>query len=429
MIKNFLKDKKSIYFLCDKSGTARNMERFKKKIFEYYNEPIIASDDIEEIFSYIAKKIKEKIVLVFDEFSYLIEKDDSIPSIFQVICDELFKDKNILLILCGSSISMMEHGILSSKSPLYGRKTAHIKLVPIRFKYFNDFFPKNNIEENIEFYAVLDSIPFYLEKFSDEKSIFDNVGEQIFDKMGNLYEEIDFLLREELREPDVYKTILSAIASGKTQVVDIANKSNIKVQDMDKYLKVLIRLGIIKKEHPVTRVKSKKSLYFIDDNFFNFCFIFSEPYKSSLEIGEIGNVENKLESNFSAYVGRKFEKLVKNEIIRRTKIIEIEKVGRWWGHYRNEIGERKEIEIDITALDEKTKEILFAECKWQSRVNALKVVKELSEKTKYVDWFNDSRKESYAVFAKSFSKRIKEFEGKKVYCYDLKDMGRELKKH
>jgi len=427
LIKNFLKDKSHLYFLCDKSGTERNAERFKKKAAEYLNEPIIETNDFEEIFSYFAKKISKRTIVVFDEFSYLIEKDDAIPSVFQVICDEFLKNSKVMLVLCGSSISMMEKGVLSHKSPLYGRKTGHIKVAPINFRYFSDFFPSNSIEKNIEFYAILDGVPFYMEKFSDKKSVFENVLEQILDKRGGLYEEIDFLLREELREPDVYKTIIAAIASGKTKVVDIANKSNIKVQDIDKYLKVLIRLGIVKKEILVTEIKTKKSLYSIDDNFFNFSFIFAEPYKSDMEIGEINNIKNKLDIGFSSYVGRKFEKLIRDDILKMMGIMQIEKIGRWWGNLR-ENGIKKSIEIDIVALNEEKKEILFGECKWKDKVNALSVVNELSEKAKHVDWNLTARGESYAIFAKSFSKRINEFEGRRVHCFDLHDIELALKR-
>jgi len=426
LIKNFLKDKKAIYFLCDKSGTVRNIERFKKKIAEYLNEPIIASNDIEEVFSYFVKKIDERVILVFDEFSYLLEKDDAIPSIFQVICDELLKGKNIFLILCGSSISMMESGVLSSKSPLYGRKTGHIKLFPVRFKYFKDFFPDNPIEKNIEFYSILEGVPFYLEKFSDKKSVFDNVKEQILDKRGGLYEEVEFLLREELREPDVYKTILAAIASGKTKVVDIANKSGIKVQDINKYLKVLIRLGIIKKEKVITEKKDKRSLYLIDDNFFNFYFSFAEPYKSDLEIGELKNIKNKFERDFSTYVGRRFEKLIREEIVRKAELIEIERIGRWWGKIPNAPKGENECEIDIVALNEKNKEIIFGECKWEEKVNANSILNALIKKADCVDWNKGKRKEFYAVFAKSFSNKVDEFDGKNVHCFDLEDIGKIL---
>ena len=246
---------------------------------------------------------------MFDEFSYLVEKDDAVPSQFQVVVDNILNKTNVFLILCGSSISMMEKGVLSQKSALYGRKTAHIKLEEIPFYSFYDFFPSNNIEKNIEYYAVLGGVPFYMERFSDRKNTFYNINEQILDKTGHLYEEIDFLLKEELREPDVYKGILTAIASGHTKVVEIANRSGIKVHDIDKYLKVLIRLGIIKREIPVTKVKSKKTTYSIDDNFFSFVFVFFEPFKSDLEIGVTNNAGKKLKIDFNTFLGKDLKNL------------------------------------------------------------------------------------------------------------------------
>lgn len=66
-------------------------------------------------------------------------------------------------------------------------------------------------------------------------------------------------------------------------------------------------------------------------------------------------------------------------------------VEKWW---------RKDKEIDIVALNDLTKEILFVECKWQSKVNAEEIFREL---------------------AKSFKRKINEYEGRKVYCIDLEE--------
>ena len=104
-----------------------------------------------------------------------------------------------------------------------------------------------------------------------------------------------------------------------------------------------------------------------------------------------------------------------------------EKYRKYIGHIRKN-KERKTFDIDILAINDKTKELLACECKWQSRVNAEKIAKELEEKVRYVDWHNKERKESFAVFAKSFSKRIRSYEGKRVYCYDLKDLEKILRK-
>ncbi|CAG0973080.1 MAG: ATP-binding protein [Candidatus Methanoperedens sp.] len=415
LIKNFVSNKPHIYMLCNKAGTPSNILKFKKEIAKFVQEPEIASENIEEIFSYLVKKVNQKVIVVLDEFSFLVEKDDSIPSLFQGVIDEVLKNKNIMLILCGSSISMME-SLLGIKNPLYGRKTGHMKIDFLKFRYLKEFFPGNTLEENIKIYAILGGVPFYLEKFKADKSALENSLVEILSKKGRLYEEVDFLLKEEMREPDIYKSILSAIAQGNAKVVDIADTTGIKASDMDRYLKVLMILGIIKKDMPVTETKSKKTLYLIDDNFFDFYSLFFEPYRSDIELGEMKNVEENLNKKFNAYIGRKFENLVRKELIRKVSPFPISKLGKWWGFYRKN-DERIELEIDIVALNEDMNQILFSECKWQDNVNSQKILEELKEKTKYVKWHNDNRQEHYSIFAKSFSKRTKQ-----ALCIDLKDI-------
>ena len=63
--------------------------------------------------------------------------------------------------------------------------------------------------------------------------------------------------------------------------------------------------------------------------------------------------------------------------------------------------------------------------KWADSVNALQVLHELEHKSKHVALGNS--KVAFAVFAKSFSKRVKEFEGRKAYCFDLRDLAIALK--
>jgi hypothetical protein len=423
LIKQFITDKPHLYFLCDKGGIERNMHRFKRKIAEHLNEPPLETDQLEDLLSYLTKKIHNtRLVLVFDEFSYLVEKDTTVPSLFQLVVDEILKDTNIFLILCGSNISMMEKGVLSAKSALYGRKTAHVKVDSLPFTSFHDFFPSNSLEKNIEFYATLGAVPFYLEKFTDRKTTFDNIREHLFDKKGKLYEEIDFLLKEELREPDVYKNILTALASGQTKVVEIANTAGIKVHDIDKYLKVLIRLGIIKKENPIDTVKSKKTTYNINNNFFSFSFLFSEPYKSNLEIGETQYAEEKLQQNFPSYVGRRFESLVRDELLKKLHIFTAQKTGRWWSHYRDmKTNTRKEVEIDIVALNTSTEQILFGECKWKNNVDGTQVLRDLQLKTHYFEWLRKHQnwEKHYLVIAKSFQKKTS---AENVHYVDIKDM-------
>jgi len=238
---------------------------------------------------------------------------------------------------------------------------------------------------------------------------------EILSKKGRLYEEVDFLLKEEMREPDIYKSILSAIAQGNAKVVDIANKTGIKASDMDRYLKVLMILGIVKKDMPVTETKSKKTLYLIDDNFFDFYSLFFEPYRSDIELGEMKNVEENLNKKFNAYIGRKFENLVRKELLRKVSPFPISKLGKWWGFYRKN-DERIELEIDIVALNEDMNKILFSECKWQDNVNSQKIFEELKEKQNTSNGIMITGRNTILSCKKLFKRT------KQALCIDLKDM-------
>src|SRR3989344_2075537 len=426
LVKQFIKDKKNIYFLADKRGTEFNINRFKDKISEFLDEPRVELDTFEAVFSYLLKKIgDQRLIICIDEFSYLIEKDDSIPSVFQLIIDEILNKSNIMLILLGSSVSLMENGVLSSKSPLYGRRTGQFKIEPLSFSNILEFFPNRELSENVLLYSVFGGIPFYLNKI-DNGAALDNIKSLILKKGEILYEEIDFLLKEELREPSTYKSILEEIASGCSKIGEISNKAKVETRDIDKYLKVLINLGYVEKEiSPTEKEKSKKTIYRIKDNFFKFWFKFCSPKLSELEIGREGEVFSFIKNNLNSFVGIIFEEICK-EFLGKNRIFEYKKVGRWWGYKRID-NKREEIEIDICAVNDKTKEILFGECKWKDNVNVESIMKDLREKIEYVEWNNEKRKESYAIFAKSFSKKVGEFEGKKIYCFDLKDIEKRLK--
>ena len=419
LIKKFIEDKPHVYFLCDKRGTKDNIKRFKKMISKFLNEPEILTNDLEEIFNYFVRKIGNKrIVIVFDEFPYLIEEDPSIPSVFQRAIDNVLVKSKVYLILCGSSMSMMERGVLSRKSPLYGRKTGHLKLNRMPFSSYFEFFPKNSFEKNLLFFSITGGVPFYMEKFSEKKSVYENVKDEIALRSGSLFEEPEFLLREEFREPETYKKIIEAIAFGKNRIVEISNYTGIPSNQLSRYINPLIDLGIIEKEGLITKKKTKKTLYFVKDNFINFYFRFIEPFKSDLEIDELKNFKRYFDNNFNQFVGMSFERLVREEIIKKI-FPNFSKFGRWWGHYRKN-NERKEIEIDIVGLNEN--KILFGECKWKSNVNPKEICRELEMKSKYIKWRNKSRKEIIVIFAKSFSKKVKEFNGRKVYCFDMRDL-------
>jgi AAA+ ATPase superfamily predicted ATPase len=141
LIQQFSKNKKALYLLADKRGTQLNLERFAQKAAEHFNEIPPRVNNFYDFSKYLFQHINtEKLIIAIDEFSYLIERDDTIPSVFQVVWDEYLKNSNVMLILCGSSISMMVEGALTQKSPLYGRRTGQWKLESLKSFQIQEFY-------------------------------------------------------------------------------------------------------------------------------------------------------------------------------------------------------------------------------------------------------------------------------------------------
>lgn len=415
LIKKFSQDKDLIYFLADKRGTLVNTERFATVASEHFGDIPPRVKNFDDVFKYIVSRT-EQTVIVIDEFSYLVEKDSSIPSVFQLIWDEIVKH-GIMLILLGSSISMMEKGVLSYKSPLYGRRTGQWKVTPLPFKEVTKFH-EVSVDKAVEVYAVFGGIPMYLNYFSPEKDIFSNIEEKVFQKGSVLNEEVEFLLREDLSDYSSYLSILEAIAHGRTRLVEIADYSKIQAKDLPKYLNNLIKLEIVKKEHPITeKIKTKKTVYKISDNFFRFYFKFVHPYKSDLEIGKFDRVNSVLRNNFNSFLGDAFEDISREFILEsyRKDILpfEISKIGKWW--QRNE-------EVDIVTLDEKEKEVGFFECKWSAlnEKEANKIIEKLKNKATLVNWCKDDREDHYGLIAKSIDGK-ENLKDKGYFVFDLKD--------
>ena len=404
-----------IYYLATEKN---NISKFKSEVEK--SIPIIkhAKEDWEAIFNFLKDK-----TIIIDEFPNILREDRAALSEFQKIVDTILTPTRTKLILLGSSISMMKSKILSYKSPLYGRSTSILELKPLKFAQIRKFFENAEIEELVKIYGFAGGVPFYLQRI-DKLPFFSWLKEEIEKPDSFLRYEVDILLRMEFEDYYTYKEILEAIALGKTKLNEIREYVKVK-GEITKYLKNLIRVGFVKREAPITKKRrSKKGRYYINDNFLRFWFRFIYPNLSSIE-ERIFDI-NLIKSDYPRYLGAVFEEICKEflvEMIRRKKMPYFNKIGKEWGS----IPEKKEaFEIDIVALNERTKEILFSECKWKDKVNALKIAKELADKTEYVQWHNERRKEKFAIFAKSFSRKIEEYEGRKVYCFDLRDLERVL---
>jgi AAA+ ATPase superfamily predicted ATPase len=408
IIKQFCKNKLHFYYLADKSNPQLQLQKIVGMVAEKLGERTPLITDWEELFKYLSEKSEKRFIFVIDEFPYLIKAYPPITSLFQKGWDEHFKETKMFLILCGSSVAMMKRKVLSYQSPLYGRRTGQLNLEPLSFKDSIKFFPSTELKQQINLFAIAGRIPFYLTELDEKKDVTANVKDNVARKDKILLEEPEFLLREELREPSTYSKILEMIAQGAGKLNDISTQTGVEVYKLGKYLNVLMELDYIERITPVTitKAKSKISLYRIKDVFFRFWYRFIFPLKSEIEIGNLNRLSDNLNRDFSEHVGKIFEEIGSEAV--RTMYPNLARVGKWWGHYRNEEGNRNEVEIDICGINEQTKEILFGECKWQNEVNARKILGQLKDKAKRVEWNNLQRKEYYVIFARSFKEKIEE---------------------
>jgi AAA+ ATPase superfamily predicted ATPase len=408
LIKQFCKDKNSIYLLADKRGTLLNLETFAEKAADHFGDVTPLVENFYDLSKYLVRQIAdEKYIIVIDEFSYLIERDDTIPSVFQVIWDEYLISKDIMLILCGSSVSMMVECTLTQKSPLYGRRTGQWMLEPLKAYHVPRFHEQIDVKKSIEFYSILGGVPLYILEFEPEKSVFKNIDEHILAKGEFLHEEVETLLKGELKEYYLYISIFEAIAKGRTRLVEISDYSKIQQKDLPKYVGTLMKLELIGKEYPVTeKIRSKKTRYYIKDNFFRFYFRYVHPNRTEIESGNADKVLKSIEKDFHMFVGAEFENIVKDQFKSRGVGVKLpfsfNRIGRQWGKIKGAPKGQNTYEIDIVAVNDDTGDIAFIECKWKnlSERDALDIFKDLKSKSGFVLWNNEVQMKYCCLVAK-----------------------------
>ena len=206
---------------------------------------------------------KERIILTIDEYQYVARSSKSLASILQFLIDK-YKDKSkLMLILCGSSMSYMEDHVLAYIAPLYGRRTAQMKLARFDFEETCHYFKNFSDENKALVYGVVGGMPQYLLQIDDNLSVEENIKNTFLNPVSFLYEEPINLLKQEVREPAIYTVVIAAIATGASRMSKISGKVGEDTNVCSMYLKNLINLGIVQKETPYGAKASQKSVYSI----------------------------------------------------------------------------------------------------------------------------------------------------------------------
>ena len=396
LIKQFIKSKTAFYFLATKEVESQSMKRFAGVIARTTGNSVLQKAAFSD----------------WLEFPYFEKVNDSFPSILQNAWDEILKDSNVMLILCGSLISMMKKHALSYESPLYGRRTAQMRIAPLPFTtvYENQ---KLSFEEAAEQYSITGGVPKYMEFFSDGQPLYEQIKENVLSKNGFLYEEPNFLLTDEVQVPTNYFSIIKVIADGNHKLGTIAGILGLETSALTPYLKTLSELGFIEKQVPVTEKnaeKTRKGLYFISDNFLRFWFRYVYPYKGELELDNTQISLDELDKDFKEkFVAFAYEDICK-EIFARLcsdKAIDFtpSKIGSYWLNDKS-----GNTQIDVMAVDTVNKRLFAGECKYHNQPIDADVYFELVKKVDNSSEIKSAFKGYtviYGVFSKSgFTSRM-----------------------
>ena len=401
LIQEFCSDKKTIFYVAieqtDEAALARFSETVLKSIPTESSKFLNTFNSWEHAFEYIAEIAKiERIILVLDELPYMAASNNSFLSLLQATIDHMFLDTQLFVILCGSSMSFMENQVLGYESPIYGRRTEQYRIEALPYYEALKFFDHWDPIDALYAYGVAGGIPMYLERLAVHKDFKTGVIKELLSTQGYLFEEPNNLIKQEMREPAIYNTIIETIGKGETKQSNISSKSKISPNALDYYLKNLLNIGIIEKILPFGSKNNKQTLYKLSDNLFKFWFKY---IPDNLSLIEMRNSEYLFDGiilpEMGTYFGFVFEDICKQYLykIKHQNNIPFTNISSWWGSNPDtKIPE----EIDIVA--ETRESILFGECKWTNAPISQQVLDTLLRRSALI---KHKKLPSYILFSKS----------------------------
>lgn len=401
-IAHFTSDKPNVTFLADRSMEKTLMQRLLGAMARFLEDDLLAQvtpPDWDWILGQFIQRadFSQKIVLVLDEFQALAQVNSAFPSILQRLWDTQLQSRNLMLILCGSLVGMMYRTTLAYDSPLYGRRTGQLRMRPLTFSSLRETFADRSFNDIVRLYAVSGGVPVYVEALANGPLI-ERIYDCVLDLGGRLYDEPRFVLSGEVSDTTTFFSILQTIAAGSRQQTHIAGKLGLSTSYLSSYIRMLLDLEVLERRTPVTADprRSRRSLYYVGDHFFDFWFRYVYPYQGELESGRPAIVQVDIQESFDQYVSLVFESCIRDWLWhlhdKGQLPFELHKLGSWWS---------KQTEIDIVGINNATNDIVFGECKWARTPIGFDVLKGLYNKAHQVPWQEGKRREWFVLASKS----------------------------
>lgn len=366
LIHHSIEGRRRVVLQADEQGEGGHLEQLAEETARILpGAPPLRFSSWEEALRFLgAEAEREPLVLVLDEFQWILQAQPALASILQRNWDRWQRDStSITVILSGSALSLME-GLLDHGSPLFGRADYRPLLEPLDYRLAAEFAGgRLSPTEKLMRYAVLGGTPQY-QVWAGPGRVLPAIGARLLTRGESLYEEPLHLLREEqrVRDPGTYFAILRAIATGATRFNELKQRSRIDA-NLDVMLARLQELGYVEKRVPVGGSGGRPS-YRIADPFFRFWFRYVFPARSRLEGGWVGEVQAEIEADIDNFMGLAFEDCCREWVGRyapRGALPRFDSLGSWWSR-------AGDAEIDVVATS-KQRPVLLGSCKWSTRAS------------------------------------------------------------
>jgi uncharacterized protein len=371
LVEHFAAGKRVVYYRCQLRATAEQLPMLGAALAELTDEAVVRAQPPTSwpaVFALIERLTREsRLLLVLDEIPYWAARDESLPSVLQNWWDARGRHLNLVLVLCGSAVQMMER-LLTGDAPLAGCVTGRLVVRPFDFRAAAQMLGITNAVDALTTYGILGGVPLYLSFFRPSRSIRRNILDAIASPTARLYVEPQavFAAHHSAYDATQALAVLRAIARGKHRWSDIRDAAGLSATQIGRVMDPLIGdLGLIERVLPVTERKESRTYwtqYHLTDNFFRFWFRFVEPNQGHIEFGDLERVVDGIMAQLSDYLGLPFEAICRDWVRLASAAgalpERVAAVGTWWDPNN---------QVDVVGLDANHEVAITGECKWQNQ--------------------------------------------------------------
>jgi AAA+ ATPase superfamily predicted ATPase len=418
LLDEFARDKRCVLYQAVEGAVADQLRDLTTAILVCDEDAVLQAAPLanwEAAFAQLSKLAAAgPLLVVFDEYQYAAESEPTLASRLQRWWSRDATRRQIYLVLCGSYVRFFEKNVLAG--PAYGRATGVLQLRPLSYRHLAKFFPAWNPIDWIRAYAMTGGIPYYLEQLDPTRSLVDNIQHHVLRRGALLYQEAELLLREELREPRIYYSILRAMSEGCTRVGEIAGRVGLPTSNVvTSYLNTLQALGLIEYRAPITGETSRRGLWAIADPYLRFWFRFVLPHKVQLDHGvSVDQVYTAaIAPQFDQFVARPtFEDICRDWLTQRFAASGLatgfDRIGAWWGPVPDPAPDnprrQKEGEIELVGMSDQRVTVV-GEAKWSQHAVDFGVLNHLRDVARFIPGW-DASAQSF-LFGRDFEPRLR----------------------